>query len=165
MILAVDVSYSGSGARAAGLLFETWDSDTFARKILVAVDGVAQYVPGMFYERELPCIERVLSQVSEPLSCIVVDGYVALGRHNTPGLGMKLWESLGGTTPIIGVAKSPFADTPNEARLYRGGSSRPLFVTAAGMSVEEAKARILRMRGNYRLPDLLRAVDAYSRVG
>jgi deoxyribonuclease V len=163
MILAVDVTYSGNTATAAGVLFRAWDSDEAAQTLVAEIQNVADYVPGQFYLRELPCIAKVLEQVDVPLDCIVVDGYVTLGETESPGLGWKLWEFLGRATPVIGVAKSEFRGTPEKARLYRGRSARPLFITAAGMPLEQAKARVAQMSGKHRVPDLIETVDRLSR--
>jgi deoxyribonuclease V len=163
MILAVDVAYRGTAATAAGVLFTSWDSDSAARTVIAKIENVAEYVPGEFYLRELPCIGKLLEQVDVPLDCIVIDGYVTLGENESPGLGWRLWESRGRTTPVIGVAKTAFAGTPTQARLYRGATARPLFVTAVGIPLVEAKACIARMHGQHRLPDLLTAADRLSR--
>jgi deoxyribonuclease V len=163
MIIAVDVGYFESRARAVGVLFKCWYSDQIDSVIETWIDAVDEYIPGEFFRRELPCILKVIVQVSAPLDAIVIDGYVTLGDPPHPGLGMKLWEALGGKVPIIGVAKSFFACTADEARLLRGGSDRPLFVTAVGMPLVEAKQAIAMMKGKYRMPDFLKHADTLSR--
>ena len=163
MILAVDVAYAGTTATAAGVLFNEWNSDEPAQTLITRVKNVAGYRPGEFYLRELPCIAKLLEQIDAPLECIVIDGYVTLGENEQPGLGRILWEFRGQTIPIIGVAKSAFRGTPGKARLLRGGSSRPLYITAAGMPLEEAKAHIAQMRGDHRVPNLLKTADRLSR--
>jgi deoxyribonuclease V len=47
--------------------------------------------------------------------------------------------------------------------VLRGNSARPLFVTAAGIEVTEAAATVVAMKGKFRLPDVLRRVDALAR--
>lgn len=163
MILAVDVTYTASGAGVAGVLFERWDDAKPVRQIVVEVQEVAEYEPGQFYKRELPCIARLLEQVSETLDCIVINGYVWLGTPERGGLGAHLYEHLQRAMPIIGVAKSEFVGTPDETKVYRGGSSKPLFVTTAGIDLEQAKAHITAMHGKFRMPDLLKLVDGLSR--
>lgn len=163
MILAVDVGYFEPRARAVGVLFKAWDSDQIDSVIETWIDAVDEYVPGEFFRRELPCIQRVIEQAKAPLSAIVIDGYVTLGDPPHPGLGMRLWEAMGGTVAIIGVAKSFFAGTAEETRLLRGGSDRPLFVTAVGMPLVEAKQAIAMMKGKYRMPDFLKHADTLSR--
>ncbi|MBR7781265.1 endonuclease V [Undibacterium luofuense] len=162
MILAVDVGYSENGAKAVGAIFHDWESETIHKKFVVDIPEVEEYVPGQFFRRELPCIEKVLESVDEPIDCIVIDGHVSLGESQAPGLGAKLWEKLNGAIPVIGVAKSAYLGNPEEAKLFRGQSTRPLFISAKGMTLEEAKQRIQQMRGKYRLPDILKLVDQIS---
>jgi len=142
---------------------KTGHAAPFTREIVVEIPEVEKYVPGEFFRRELPCIEKVIACVHERLDCIVIDGYVNLGDPPTSGLGQHLWERLGRTTPAIGVAKSAYVGTPEAAKLYRGGSSRPLYVTVAGIPLDEAKRHILSMTGQYRIPDILKTVDRLSR--
>lgn len=165
VILAVDVDYQGAGGVAAGVLLRNWSDAVAAREIVVRIPAVAEYVPGEFFRRELPCIEAVLKEVSEPLECIVVDGYVTLGDPPRDGLGAALWNKLERAVPVVGVAKTKYLGVPLEAFLFRGGSSRPLFVTAAGMTCDEAKRRVLSMAGKHRLPDMLKHVDGVARRG
>jgi deoxyribonuclease V len=163
VILAVDVGYNARGAQAAGVLFERWDSEAPAREVKAGIGPVAEYVPGQFYRRELPCILELLARLDADPECIVIDGYVRLGAEQGPGLGHRLWTSLGCRIPVIGVAKTYFHGTPAESELYRGASARPLYITSAGMPLDQAKDRILSMHGAHRVPTLLKAVDALSR--
>ncbi len=165
MILSTDVFYSEGGAIAAGILHRDWTTDMVERVIVKRIDLVAPYEPGAFYKRELPCLQSVLEGVDHPLEAVVVDGYVALGPDQVPGLGRHLYDSIGQVTPVIGVAKTEFPGTPEECRLHRGRSRKPLFVTAAGMALVEAKARIAAMHGDYRIPTLLKMVDRACREG
>lgn len=164
MILAVDVHYRETDATVAGVLFAQWEDERSARSLAVICEDIAGYVPGEFYRRELPCIHRLLDALGDvELSCIVIDGYVRIGEEQRDGLGAYLWESLDRRLPVIGVAKSRFIGTPVEAELRRGDSQRPLYVSAAGMELEEALAAIARMSGAHRLPELLRQVDHLAR--
>ncbi|WP_081083188.1 endonuclease V [Burkholderia anthina] len=163
MILIVDVSYSADSAYAAGIVIESWESSVVAERLTAAVDGLQGYIPGKFYLRELPCIVELLKHVEHPLECIVVDGYVTLGADEYPGLGMRLWQHLHGKVPVIGVAKTKFVGTPKNAEILRGGSSRPLFVTAVGIDLESAKSNIVKMVEKFRIPDLIKAADRLSR--
>jgi deoxyribonuclease V len=47
--------------------------------------------------------------------------------------------------------------------VLRGGSARPLYVTAAGLSADEAARRVRDMHGPYRIPTLLKRVDQLCR--
>lgn len=163
MILSTDVSYSGRAAIAAGILHPDWTTDVVESVIVKHIDGVAPYEPGAFYKRELPCLMRVLEDVDCELEAVVVDGYVALGPEQSPGLGRHLYDSIGRTTPVIGVAKSEFDGTPEDCRLIRGRSRQPLFVTAVGLSLSRAKACIAGMHGQHRIPTLLKMADRACR--
>ncbi|MEF2278057.1 endonuclease V [Deinococcus sp. YIM 134068] len=165
MILAVDVSYSVTGARAAGLLFEDWTSDQAVEVLSATLDNLEEYVPGQFYLRELPALMTVIQPVLSKVQTIMIDGYVSLGAEGRPGLGMHLWHALGGAVPIIGVAKTRFHGTPEECEVFRGQSRNPLFVTSVGLPLEEAKAHIRDMAGPHRIPTLLKEVDRLSRSG
>lgn len=165
MILAIDVAYQDSRACVAGVLFKHWDSPEPEQVLSLMLDGVADYQPGAFYLRELPCITRLLAAVKQPLSAIVIDGYVQLGQDQHAGLGLHLWHSLNKQIPVIGVAKTWFKDTPENCQLLRGKSNTPLYVTAAGMDLTEAKTHIASMAGQHRIPTLLKLVDQQCRAG
>jgi hypothetical protein len=50
-------------------------------------------------------------------------------------------------------------------RLFRGGSSRPLFITAAGIAPDIAAGYLRKMAGAHRIPTLLKRVDRLCRQG
>ena len=122
-------------------------------------------MPGEFYKRELPCILELLKQTDlNHVEAIVVDGYVILDNNGKIGLGGHLFHALGGTIPVIGVAKTNFAsNTRHVVRLLRGDSQRPLFVTAMGMDVLVAANHVRSMAGEFRMPTLLKEVDKISK--
>jgi deoxyribonuclease V len=95
-----------------------------------------------------------------PVDVVVIDGYVWLGP-NRPGLGARLARQT--PIPIVGVAKTSFKDNTEAIALTRGGSSRPLYVTATGMDVNAAVAAVARMHGTYRLPTILKRADRLAR--
>ena len=163
MCAAVDVHYlPGGGARAAAVLAaDVLFADVLAERTTV-VPWVAPYRPGEFYLRELPPVRAVLAGL-KGLGLLVVDGYVDLDPEGRPGLGARARAEF--AVPVIGVAKSRFRAATHAAPVVRGSSVRPLFVTAAGMSVAEAADLVRRMAGRYRLPDALRRADALARAG
>jgi deoxyribonuclease V len=163
MIFAVDVNYPDDKAFVAGILFEDWQDPEPVHQITTEIISVAEYEPGQFYKRELPCILEILTQLESLPETIVVDGYVALGSTQKPGLGKYLYDALDRQSVVIGVAKNRFEDTPVEAEIFRGGSQRPLYVTAIGISQAVAKSAIESMYGKYRIPDLLKLVDKLSK--
>jgi deoxyribonuclease V len=163
-IACIDVAYPSAGGVAACVLTADWTSAEPVARHVVRVDAVAAYVPGRFYERELPCIRAVLEQVCVPLGAVIVDGYVWLDDRGAKGLGAHLFEALGRSLPVVGVAKTAFRGSAFAEPVLRGGSARPLYVTAAGMDVAEAARRVLAMHGAHRIPTLLRLVDRLCRA-
>ena len=161
-ICAVDVHYRGDSALAAAVAFHDWPDDRPALEITASIPRVAEYEPGRFYLRELPCILAVLEKLPIRPRIVVVDGYVWL-RPNEPGLGFHLHEALQGRVPVIGVAKTAFDGSPHAEPVFRGGSARALYVTAAGMDAATAASHVRSMHGEHRLPKLLKAVDLLCR--
>jgi deoxyribonuclease V len=161
MLACIDVDYRERGAVAACVLFDSWADGQSTAEVVKEIAHIEPYQPGQFYRRELPCLLAVLADVPELPTTIVVDGYVWLAKGR-PGLGAHLYEALGRRTPVIGVAKSPFIGAPAEP-VRRGGSQRPLYVSAAGMNRLIAAQLVQAMHGPYRLPTLLRRVDQLCR--
>lgn len=165
-VALLDVCYRGSGACAACVLAETWAASTPSSTCVQVVEKVEPYEPGSFYRRELPCLLAVLRLLPEPPAVLFVDGYVWLPPDGRPGLGAHLHEALGRRTPVIGIAKSAFAGAEScgfVVPVLRGGSKRPLYVTAAGIEVEAAAQRIREMAGKHRIPELARMADQLAR--
>lgn len=163
MIAALDAHYDedASIGTVAAIVFEHWADAAPLSEYTAECSEVEPYVPGEFFRRELPCLLAVLKVLREPLSAIVIDGYVNLGDR--PGLGMHLWEVLGRKTPVIGVAKTRFHGA-DAVGINRGRSKAPLYVTAAGTDRLQAAARIKQMHGRFRIPTLLKRVDRLART-
>jgi deoxyribonuclease V len=160
MLACLDVSYGVQDAVAACLLFRAWHDAALQRSLTAHIPNIAPYQPGAFYQWELPCLLAVLQKVEDPLELIVVDGYVWLSAEGRPGLDAWLFEALGGRVAIVGVAKTSFHGAPGFAEpVLRGGSARPLYVTAAGADPAVAAGWIRAMHGAHRIPTLLRRVD------
>lgn len=162
MIACVDVAYTDATAYAAGIIFRDWTDPNALKEHLVRLSHVHEYEPGQFFRRELPYLLAVLKALP-PVDVIVIDGYVWLGDGNKPGLGAYLYQALGERTPVVGVAKTKFRGARSASEVIRGRSTRPLFVTAAGMSLECAEEHIRSMHGPYRTPTLLKCVDNLCR--
>jgi deoxyribonuclease V len=164
MILAVDVAYSDEDAVVAGVLFRDWRDDAPEKEVISRYPHPAPYHSGEFYQRELPCILKLITEHDLAPDCIVIDGFVYLDGRHRPGLGKHLYDALGGKVTVIGVAKSAFKGIGAEFQVLRGGSLRPLFVTAAGLALEQAKGYISSMQGRYRIPDFLKKADQLSKM-
>jgi deoxyribonuclease V len=131
----------------------------------VLVPTPPPYRPGQFYLREMPALRAVMNVLGDQrrLTLIVVDAYVDLDPDGRPGLGAHVHAEFG--VPVIGVAKSAFKTATHAIPVLRGGSARPLFVTSAGLPRAHAADLVRAMAGPFRLPDVLRRVDALARRG
>ena len=166
MILAIDVHYRATFAKAVSIEFPNWEAAIPDNIKEVRIQEVAPYVPGLFYKRELPCILEVLKETNlKAVEAIIIDGYVVLDDNGKLGLGGYLYQALEGAIPIIGVAKKSFHSNGDLVKkVYRGSSKNPLYVTSMGMQVAQASTRIKEMAGDYRFPDLLRILDRHTKT-
>ncbi len=163
MIACIDVGYQERSALAACITISDWTASVPEASHSVIIQNVEEYVPGAFYKRELPCIEAVLQQLIVKPSIIVVDGYVWLDAQGKKGLGAHLFGLLNGVVPVIGVAKTSFATATNAIEVFRGQSSRPLWVTAIGINEFDAAKHVQSMHGSHRIPTILTLVDRLSK--
>ena len=163
MLACVDVHYEEHESRGALLLFADWAAGAATEQHVVRLPAAAGYRPGHFYERELPVLLALLAQVGPPPETVIIDGYVWLGTPEEKGLGAHLYEALGRAVPVVGVAKTAFKGSLFAVPVLRGGATRPLYVTAAGMDPGEAAERVRTMQGPYRIPTRLKEVDRLSR--
>jgi deoxyribonuclease V len=162
MIAFLDVDYRDTGAVTAAVLANDWPDVGPAAEVVAHIPEVAEYVPGEFFRRELPCLLAVLDRSPTP-DIIVVDGYVWLGPDR-PGLGARLHEALGGRVPVVGVGKTSFLSAGDIAiPVHRGGSKQPLWVTAVGTDVAIAAEAVRSMHGPHRVLTLIRRADRLAR--
>ncbi|MBT1696949.1 endonuclease V [Fulvivirgaceae bacterium PWU4] len=165
MILAFDTYYSDKKAKTVAIGFNAWTDAQPHEVFTETLDDVADYQPGEFYKRELPCILSLLSRIDlTEVEAIIIDGFVILDDHGKPGLGGHLYGRLDQKIPVIGVAKTNFA-LINEGKreVFRGESERPLFVTALGIDLDVASNYIRHMHGDYRIPTLLKHLDGLTK--
>lgn len=162
MFVTADVHYlPAGGARAAAVLAADVTFGDLLGDRTAYVPEVPPYQPGKFYLRELPPLRAVLGDV-EQMRLLVVDGYADLDPAGRPGLGACAHAEFG--VPVIGVAKTAFRTATHAVPVLRGErSTRPLYVTAAGMPRRDAAEMVRRMAGRHRLPDALRRADALAR--
>jgi deoxyribonuclease V len=161
LFVAVDVHYLDDATSRAAMVAardRRFSVSTSSRTAIVP--AVAPYRPGEFYLRELPPLRAVIPPPGE-LALIVVDGYVDLDPGGRPGLGARVYAEFG--VPVIGVAKTAFRTATHAAKVLRGQSSRPLYVTAAGMTVADATHLVSDMAGQFRIPDALKRADRLAR--
>lgn len=142
-------------------MFENFSDEKSLKIISKVVGNVAPYESGSFYKRELPCIVSLLQDIDMlDISLIVIDGFVYLDDDGRYGLGGHLYERFERRVQVVGVAKSPFKGSCKLVReICRGGSKRPLFISAIGMDVDEAARLVEGMSGEFRTPSLLKILD------
>ena len=162
MIACVDVNYGVAEVVVACVGIRDWTDDVPSmERVVRAAEVVAPYVPGQFYLREMPWIIRILESLTD-VDLVVIDGYVWLAKDK-PGLGARLFESLAGRCPVVGVAKGAFHNNDCAIPVMRGESTRPLYVTAAGIDADVAAEGVARMAGLHRMPVILKRVDRLTR--
>jgi deoxyribonuclease V len=157
VIAIVDVQYGERTARAGCVGLADWADATPALERTAEVEGIEPYVPGELYRRELPALLRVLDGVAATV--VVVDGYV-WAAPGAPGLGAHLHAALG--VPVVGVAKNELPGAP-AIEVVRGGSARPLFVSAVGLDPADAARHVAAMHGEHRLPAMIVRADHLAR--
>lgn len=155
MKAALDVWYDKDTFCACCVVFEHWEDARASEVVTLSGTGVGPYRPGRFFERELPCLLAVLERASIPFDAVVIDGYVDLDGSRGKGLGRHLYEALGGRSIVVGVAKSPLSFACRFVPIFRGSSTRPVYVSGAGCPEDLAAAWVSRMHGPYRIPTLL----------
>lgn len=163
MILAFDTFYFDNKAKTVCLKFDFTENDLTT--YFEIIENIAEYIPGEFYKRELPCIISLLKKVdAADVDLIIVDGFVYLDDDFKMGLGAHLFKSLQCKFPIIGVAKTNFATIEKlKKSVFRGQSKKPLFISSIGIELEEAAKLIENMHGEYRIPDILKLLDNYTK--
>ncbi|MBO6183510.1 MAG: endonuclease V [Chryseobacterium sp.] len=165
MIYAFDTFYYEDFAKTVCIAFENWNSETESFIFSENTEISSDYESGAFYKRELPCILSLLKKIDlKESDLIIVDGYVTLDNTGKIGLGGYLYESLNEKYPVIGIAKNGFASDDSQRRtVCRGESKTPLFLTAIGFDVEDAKTNVENMHGKFRMPTLLKKLDQLTR--
>lgn len=165
MFLAFDTYYYHNKAKTICVRFENWTDNKPSEIYTETLEGVEEYVPGEFYKREMPCILSILKTIPlDELEAIIVDGFVVLDDNGKLGLGGHLYESLNAKFPVIGVAKSNFAQIEKDKRaVFRGDSQKPLYITTMGTDIDKAAENVKSMSGKYRFPDLLKLLDTLTK--
>jgi deoxyribonuclease V len=163
MIACVDVDYRRTGVVAACVSLGDWaDAAPAEEATTSSTTPPATYVPGQLYLRELPYLLDVLGALKTAPRIVVVDAYVWLGP-SAPGIGARLFDALGGGTPVVGVAKTSYRGAVDAIDVRRGTSTHPLYVSAIGIEPTDAADAVRRMHGTYRIPTALKRVDRLSR--
>jgi len=77
MIIAIDVHYRENIAKTVSIEFENWTNEEPTKIHILELPKTAEYVPGQFYKRELPCILEVLKLSNlNDADLIIIDGTI-----------------------------------------------------------------------------------------
>jgi deoxyribonuclease V len=156
MKLVMDVHILGDTARVAAVAFDDWAAMEGTKNYSLRIERVEKPVKGELDLRELPWLIQLLDANGLQPELIVMDGFVHLDAQETPGLGRRLHDTLGGRSAVIGVSKSGFKDTPEQFQIFREEETAALVITCAGIDLGAAKARIRTMHGRKRVPTLMK---------
>jgi deoxyribonuclease V len=156
MKLVMDVHLQGDAARVAAVAFDDWTAFEGTKNYVLDIDHVQKPVKGELDLRALPWLVQLLDANRLQPEAIVIEGLVHLDAQETPGLGRRLHDTLGGRVAVIGVARSGFKDAPAQFEVHREEETAPLVVTCAGIDLGAAKARIRMMHGRKRVPTLMK---------
>jgi deoxyribonuclease V len=156
MKLVMDVHLQGDTARVAAVAFDDWTAFEGTKNYVLDVDHVQKPVKGELDLRALPWLVQLLDANRLQPEAIVIDGFVHLDAQETPGLGRRLHDTLGGRTAVIGVSRTGFKDAPAQFEVHREEETAALVVTCAGIDLGAAKARIRMMHGRKRVPTLMK---------
>lgn len=166
MIYCFDTYYGEHSAKTVAVGIENWEDEIPSFELIDTIQEINDYESGAFYKRELPCLLSILEKIklNPKIDVLVIDGYAVLSDEGKLGLGGYLFNELEGVIPVIGVAKNNFY-TLNKLKkeVFRGKSTKPLYITALGVDLEEAYDRVLEMHGEFRMPTILKLVDQKSR--
>ncbi len=148
-IAILDVRYDLTGnATAACVVLRSFDSSESLEERTARVRVGASHD-----ERELRPLRAVLEKVRSELQVVVIDGYVWLDGTTRPGPGARLYQALGESVAVLGIAKTRCAGGEPEAlEVRRGRASSPLFVTAVGFPPPVIGKLVKAMHGRGRVP-------------
>src|SRR5688572_23371621 len=119
MKLAVGVHLHGDEAGAAAVAFDEWDAPEASRSFIARVASVEKPARGELDLRALPCLLQLLRAHALEPDVIVIDGAVHLDAAETPGLGRRLYDALGGRSAVIGVATKSMPGLPAQFEVFR----------------------------------------------
>ncbi|HZJ84716.1 MAG TPA: endonuclease V, partial [Syntrophomonadaceae bacterium] len=106
-IASFDVYYYEGYAKAACIIFEITPFERIISSHYAIESSPRKYIPGKFYERELPSLLKVYKKIKEEIDLIIIDGFVSLAKGEK-GLGAHFYYRLNKKIPLIGVAKTLF---------------------------------------------------------
>ncbi len=162
--VSFDVKYYDNFAAIGYVIFKNHTSPIAIETGQIIHYGIEPYESGNFYKRELPCLLSALNQLELKFEfeLIYIDANVWLGE-NKKGLGVYLYNQLNRKTPIIGISKTKYNNSILIKEIIRGNSENPLYISSIGIDLEIAAKMVKEMHGNFRLPNMIKLADSFSR--
>ena len=111
MKLVMDFQIDGDTARVGAVAFDDWGAAEGTKNYALRIEHVEKAAKGELDLRALPWLVQLLDANRLQPEAIVLDGFVHLDPQDTPGLGLRLHDTLGGRSAVIGVSKSVFKGT------------------------------------------------------
>ena len=156
MMLAFDTYYYNNKAKTIAVSFKDWQDQEPTEIYSEIIEGIADYEPGSFYKRELPCILSLLKKInSEEINLIIVDSFVLLDDQGKLGLGGHLFEKLNQRPKSTSYASEnifSFRDRSRDIKPTGGNGKIPVIgVAKSGFHANELNSRAL-LRGDSTRP-------------
>ncbi|MCW1968987.1 MAG: endonuclease V [Anaerolineae bacterium] len=162
MYFSCDVQYEQKIGYAAGICFQRLQSQSVDFVVTAILQPVAEYKPGEFYQRELPCLIELIKKLETLPKIIFIDGYVWL-QNDQLALGGRLYEYLDRKVIVIGIAKSFLRIAGENISMYYKSSHRPIYISAAGLSLDDAMQCVKEMPYQGHLPLMMKYADIAAR--
>jgi deoxyribonuclease V len=181
--LVLDIQYEGDIASIGGILGNMQGdvAQIFTAQIIAEVP----YAPGYFCFREGPPLlkfwQKLIQENYPQPDLIILDGH---GIAHPRKFGVACWLGLHTQTPCLGCAKESLLQFTGELPENQGSSLpiylndevvgwalrtqtgiKPIFASAGyAISSKTTQEIILGLKGEYRLPDILRLADQVARA-
>lgn len=160
-LLVVDVAYDDDNNLAYIVGAASSNNERDIKIFTMEMENIEPYVSGEFYKREMPCIEKLIDKHNLEPDILIVDAFCQFKERDCLG---GIFHSKHNHIKVIGVAKNAHRDMPDNCELIRGlRSSKPLYVTSSGISIDDAKMIIRNLKGDARMPFLLKMVDSLTK--
>ncbi|MCU0444460.1 MAG: endonuclease V [Microscillaceae bacterium] len=183
IILVLDIQYQGNVAAIGGVLGNP--QGEIEQVFTAQVSADVPYAPGYFCFREGPPLLKFWQNLTKAQhlqpNLIILDGH---GIAHPRKFGVACWLGLHTQTPCLGCAKESLLPFEGELPDNQGSSLaiklhnevvgwalrtqsgvKPIFASPGyALSLETAKQLIFNLKGEYRLPDILRLADQVARA-
>ncbi len=181
LVAGVDIAYNNSDNKAVAIIvIMEYETKKLLDVIYAETEAQFQYIPGFLAFRELPLFIEAWEKLTIQPDLIFFDGQ---GRIHPKRLGLAVHAGILIDKPTIGIAKSRFIGDYDEPENKTGAYSwikekdevlgivlrskencKPVFVSAGHkITLDEAVEFSKHFMGDYRIPEITRIADYYSK--